>query len=188
MPTDATIEDGSYAPLARPLFVYAKHAALAKPAVRAYVSFMLENAAELVPATGYHVLSDEEYAEGMSRIAEAAGVDTVKELRTRNAANLAAKVEEINNEKKLARTTPSASRISQRPVASARGIIAASVEDLALASQPKPMQNPQWTQAGRLLWGCDRIAIGAGCACRPSLLAPFSNNTPDDFTGSGGTG
>jgi len=73
VPNDATIEDGSYAPLARPLFVYVKHAALAKPAVRAYVDFMLENAAELVPATGYHVLSDQEYAEGMSRIAEAAG-------------------------------------------------------------------------------------------------------------------
>ena len=72
-PNDATIEDGSYAPLARPLFVYVRHASLESPAVRAYVEFMLENAAELVPATGYHVLSDQEYAEGLSLIAEAAG-------------------------------------------------------------------------------------------------------------------
>jgi len=37
---------------------------------------------------------------------EAAGVDTVKELRTRNAAHLAAKVAEVNGEKKLTRRVP----------------------------------------------------------------------------------
>lgn len=72
-PSDATIEDGSYSPLARPLFVYVKHAALARPEVSAYVEFMLEEAPALVPATGYHALSPEEYAEGVARIAEAVG-------------------------------------------------------------------------------------------------------------------
>jgi phosphate transport system substrate-binding protein len=72
-PTDATIEDGSYAPLSRPLFVYVKHTALARPEVRAYVDFMLEEAPTLVPATGYHALSDAEYAEGLAQIAAAAG-------------------------------------------------------------------------------------------------------------------
>jgi predicted flap endonuclease-1-like 5' DNA nuclease len=37
---------------------------------------------------------------------EAAGVDTVKELRNRNAANLAAKLLEVNEEKHLCRRTP----------------------------------------------------------------------------------
>jgi phosphate transport system substrate-binding protein len=73
VPSDDTIEDGTYAPLARPLFVYVKHASLQRPEVRAYVEFMLENAPTLVPATGYHVLPDERYSEGLSRIAEAAG-------------------------------------------------------------------------------------------------------------------
>jgi len=73
VPEDETIEDGTYAPLARPLFVYVKHASLQRPEVRAYVEFMLENAPTLVPATGYHVLPDERYSEGLSRIAEAAG-------------------------------------------------------------------------------------------------------------------
>ena len=41
-----------------------------------------------------------------SELLEGAGVDTVKELRTRNAENLAAKMEEVNNQKKLARTSP----------------------------------------------------------------------------------
>ncbi len=72
-PSDTTIEDGSYSPLARPLFVYVKHAALARPEVSAYVEFMLEEAPTLVPATGYHALAPEEYAEGLALIAEAVG-------------------------------------------------------------------------------------------------------------------
>ena len=32
------------------------------------------------------------------------------------------------------------------------------------------------------------IASGAGNGCRPSLRAPRSSNTPEDFTGSGGIG
>ncbi len=72
-PSDETIEDGSYAPLARPIFVYVSHPALARPEVLSYVEFMLSNAAELVPATGYHALGSEEYVTGLLRIAEAAG-------------------------------------------------------------------------------------------------------------------
>ena len=40
-PVNATIADGTYAPLSRPLFVYVKHGALSRPEVRAYVDFML---------------------------------------------------------------------------------------------------------------------------------------------------
>jgi len=72
-PSDVTIEDGSYAPLARPLFVYVEHGALARPEVKAYVDFMLSNASELVPSTGYHALSASQYQEGLAAIAEAAG-------------------------------------------------------------------------------------------------------------------
>ena len=42
-----------------------------------------------------------------SELLEAAGVDTVKELRNRNAENLAAKMKEVNDVKKLTRTVPS---------------------------------------------------------------------------------
>lgn len=72
-PSDATIADGSYAPLSRPLFVYVKHEALRRPEVLAYVRFMLEEAETLVPSTGYHALSAEEYAEDLATIEEAAG-------------------------------------------------------------------------------------------------------------------
>ncbi|MDT8341779.1 MAG: PstS family phosphate ABC transporter substrate-binding protein [Longimicrobiales bacterium] len=73
LPTDETIEDGSYAPLARPLYVYVSTGSLTRPEVRSYVDFMLGNAAELVPSTGYHALRSEQYAEGLRRVAEAAG-------------------------------------------------------------------------------------------------------------------
>lgn len=45
-------------------------------------------------------------AEEYSELLEAAGVDTVKELKHRNAANLAVKMKEVNEEKKLVRQVP----------------------------------------------------------------------------------
>ncbi len=50
-----------------------------------------------------------EYAE----LLEGAGVDTVKELRNRNAENLAAKMTEVNEEKKLTRNVPAASQVEK---------------------------------------------------------------------------
>ncbi len=73
LPTDETIEDGTYAPLARPLFMYVNHAALLRPEVRAYVDFLLTEAPAIVPSTGYHALSDAEYRQELAEIAEAAG-------------------------------------------------------------------------------------------------------------------
>ena len=51
----------------------------------------------------------EEYSE----LLEAAGVDTVKELKHRNAENLHAKMEEINEAKKLVRQTPSLKSVGE---------------------------------------------------------------------------
>ncbi len=46
-----------------------------------------------------------------SELLEHAGVDTVKELRNRNAENLAAKMAEVNEQKKLTRRAPSQSEV-----------------------------------------------------------------------------
>lgn len=51
----------------------------------------------------------QEYAE----LLEAAGVDTVKELRNRNASNLATKMNEVNAEKKLVRSLPSEKTVEE---------------------------------------------------------------------------
>ncbi|MEQ1554556.1 MAG: DUF4332 domain-containing protein [Ferruginibacter sp.] len=48
-----------------------------------------------------------------SELLEAAGVDTVKEFATRNAANLAAKMQEVNDKKKLSGRVPSAEQLQK---------------------------------------------------------------------------
>ncbi|MGY9056152.1 MAG: DUF4332 domain-containing protein [Alphaproteobacteria bacterium] len=63
------------------------------------------NKADLLRVSGI----GEEYSD----LLEASGVDTVKELRNRNATNLAAKMEEVNAEKKLVRKTPSESQVTK---------------------------------------------------------------------------
>ncbi|MDY0101412.1 MAG: DUF4332 domain-containing protein [Lentimicrobium sp.] len=51
-------------------------------------------------------------ASQFAELLKAAGVDTVKELRNRNAANLQAKLEEVNAEKKLTRVVPSVEKVT----------------------------------------------------------------------------
>ena len=63
------------------------------------------NMADLMRISGV----GEEYSE----LLEAAGVDTVKELRTRNPENLAAKIAEVNAQKKLTRAVPSAASVAK---------------------------------------------------------------------------
>ncbi len=48
-----------------------------------------------------------------SELLDAAGVDTVGELRNRKAENLAAKMKEVQQEKRLTRTAPGASTVSR---------------------------------------------------------------------------
>lgn len=47
-----------------------------------------------------------------AELLKAAGVDTVKELRTRNAENLHAKLVEINSTKKMVRVIPGATKVA----------------------------------------------------------------------------
>lgn len=56
-PSKETIQDGSYKPLSRPLFVYPSAKSIARPEVKAFMDFMIENqeqiadAAKIVPLT-----------------------------------------------------------------------------------------------------------------------------------------
>lgn len=51
--------------------------------------------------------------EEYSDLLEASGVDTVKELRTRNAANLTEKMAEVNRKKRLVRRLPTESMVKR---------------------------------------------------------------------------
>lgn len=72
-PSTQTIEDGSYAPLSRPMFIYTNERALAKPHVVAFLRFWMENSAELVPEVGYVPLDEEAYAENLTMLRSPAG-------------------------------------------------------------------------------------------------------------------
>ena len=48
-----------------------------------------------------------------SELLKGSGVDTIKELRTRNAANLAIEMKEVNDVKKLSKTSPSEKTITK---------------------------------------------------------------------------
>jgi phosphate transport system substrate-binding protein len=52
-PSPATIADGTYQPLARPLFLYVSLAALARPEVARFVDYFVANAARLSAEVGY---------------------------------------------------------------------------------------------------------------------------------------
>lgn len=52
-PSRKTVLDGTYQPLARPLFLYVAKKAVARPEVKAFVDFYLESVGELVESVGY---------------------------------------------------------------------------------------------------------------------------------------
>ena len=53
LPSATTIENGTYNPFSRPLFIYVKAGSARKPYVRAFVHFYLKNAAEAAREVGY---------------------------------------------------------------------------------------------------------------------------------------
>ncbi len=62
-PSVATVNDGTYSPLSRRIFIYVnKQAAIEKPEVREFVNYYLDNAEELVPETGSVALPTTDYA------------------------------------------------------------------------------------------------------------------------------
>ena len=58
-PAVATIADGSYAPLSRPLFMYPTTETVAKPEVKAFIQYVLDNNEKVVTAADYVPLTDE---------------------------------------------------------------------------------------------------------------------------------
>jgi phosphate transport system substrate-binding protein len=62
LPSVQTVEDGTYQPLARPIFIYVNATAAAfKPEVKAFVNFYLENAPALVKEVKYVPLPTADY-------------------------------------------------------------------------------------------------------------------------------
>ena len=69
-PSSATINDGTYSPLSRPIFIYVSQAAAARPEVKSFVEFYLDNAAELAAEVGYVAVPEEIYQAARARLAQ----------------------------------------------------------------------------------------------------------------------
>jgi phosphate transport system substrate-binding protein len=53
IPTAETVQNGTYQPLSRPLFIYVNKKSAEKPEVKAFVDFYMDNAAKLSTEVGY---------------------------------------------------------------------------------------------------------------------------------------
>lgn len=61
LPSEATINNGSYAPLSRPLFIYVSTGAAKRPEIRKFLEFYLDNAPILASEVGYVALPAQAY-------------------------------------------------------------------------------------------------------------------------------
>lgn len=66
-PSAQTVENGTYQPLARPLFIYVSTERAANPTVETFVNFYLEHVGDLASDVGYFPLGDEAYELAQNR-------------------------------------------------------------------------------------------------------------------------
>lgn len=68
-PTAETVENGTYQPLARPIFIYVSAKAADRPEVKEFIEFYMENASELSAEVGYISLPAQVYRLAAGRFA-----------------------------------------------------------------------------------------------------------------------
>jgi len=69
-PSVETVQDGSYTPLSRPLFIYVANASYTdKPQVKAFVDYFVENAVSIAEASLFVPLTDDEIATATDELA-----------------------------------------------------------------------------------------------------------------------
>jgi phosphate transport system substrate-binding protein len=73
-PDAASIQDGSYTPLARPLFMYPSDKALQRPEVKAFMEFVVNHYAEIAKASKIVPMTDSQAAESKTEVDKLAGV------------------------------------------------------------------------------------------------------------------
>jgi phosphate transport system substrate-binding protein len=67
-PSLATVQDGTYQPLSRPLFVYVSTKSLDRPEIASFVKFYLDNAPKLTAEVGYIPLPADAYGRMQARV------------------------------------------------------------------------------------------------------------------------
>ncbi|MDP2652814.1 MAG: PstS family phosphate ABC transporter substrate-binding protein [Candidatus Omnitrophota bacterium] len=66
-PSLKTVMDGTYQPLARPIFIYVRKDAAEKEYIKKFIEYYLKNGAPLVEEVGYIPLTDESYEAALHR-------------------------------------------------------------------------------------------------------------------------
>jgi len=69
-PSEATVLNGSYQPLARPIFIYVNAKSMAKPEVKKFVDFYLANAAKMAKEVKYVPLPADAYKTAADHVAK----------------------------------------------------------------------------------------------------------------------
>ena len=67
-PSAKTVEDGTYQPLSRPIFIYVARKSMDKPEVKEFVEFYLKNAPKLVKDVKYVALPPSAYTMGLDHL------------------------------------------------------------------------------------------------------------------------
>jgi phosphate transport system substrate-binding protein len=70
-PSNETIQDGSYKPLSRPLYMYPSAKSIARPEVKAFMDFILANQADIAKAANIVALTDEQLTKAKSDLTTA---------------------------------------------------------------------------------------------------------------------
>ncbi|MBI2308991.1 MAG: PstS family phosphate ABC transporter substrate-binding protein [Rhodocyclales bacterium] len=69
-PSAANVENGTYQPLSRPIFVYVKAASLQKPEVKEFIEFYMKNGAKLTKEVKYVPLPASAYTGNLDHVAK----------------------------------------------------------------------------------------------------------------------
>ena len=68
VPSIETINDGSYSPLSREMFIYVNNSSMDRPEVRDFIEFYMNNAGELAEEVGYVGLSAADYQSQLDQL------------------------------------------------------------------------------------------------------------------------
>jgi phosphate transport system substrate-binding protein len=70
-PSTRTVQDGTYTPLSRPLFVYVKHSAAQRPEVGAFLHYLVANAGAIARSARYVPLTRAQQATAVAQLGKA---------------------------------------------------------------------------------------------------------------------
>jgi phosphate transport system substrate-binding protein len=72
-PSEETVQDGTYTPLGRPLFIYPSGDALKEDVVKAFVEYYVDNVNDVAPQIGFIPMTDEQLSESQDEVAKLGG-------------------------------------------------------------------------------------------------------------------